>query len=293
VKLGIVMEGGASRTAFSCGVTDCFLEEGLMPDYFVGVSAGIAFGVSYLSGQRERNKQIIRQYLPDKRYMGFKYLFDRNLKSYYNLPFVFEEVPNELLPFDYEAFAAYPGEVEAVVTNIKTGKAEYLPVLRDDKKFQAVVASCALPVLFQPVKVGNQYYLDGGVADSVPYRRAMEKGCDKIIVILTRARDYIKTKESAIKAAELLYRHYPKLLESLRNRADSYNQCMKELYQAERDGSVFVIAPRDTLGVGRTESSPKRLLKLYEEGYFQAKESMHALQLYLKRQTETKNEIDE
>ena len=51
----MVFEGGASRTAFSCGVMDAFLEEELMPDYFIGVSAGIAFGVSYLSKQKGRN----------------------------------------------------------------------------------------------------------------------------------------------------------------------------------------------------------------------------------------------
>ncbi len=229
MKLGIVMEGGASRTAFSCGVTDCFLEENLLPDYFVGVSAGIAFGVSYLAGQKGRNRKIIEQYLPDKRYMGLKYLFDRKMKSFYNIPFVFGEVPNTLLPFDYEAFAAYPGEVEAVVTNIRTGQAEYLAVPRDDKEFGVIVASCALPVLFQPVLVGRNYYLDGGVADSVPYQRAFEKGCDKVIVILTRPRGYVKKTEKSVGAAARLYRRFPRLVKSLKNRADSYNRCMKEL----------------------------------------------------------------
>lgn len=284
MKLGIVMEGGASRTVFSCGVTDCFLEEGLMPDYFVGVSAGIAYGVTYLSGQRGRNRKIIETYMPDKRYMGLRYLFNRNMKSFYNIPFVFEEVPNKLLPFDYEAFAAYPGEVEAVVTNIKTGRAEYLPVPRDDKEFRVVVASCALPALFQPVKVGNRYYLDGGVADSVPYKRALKKGCDKVIVILTRERDYVKKTEKSIHTISKLYRHYPRIVERLKRRAEDYNQCMKELYQAEKEGKVFVIAPESTLGVGRTEASPKKLLALYEEGYYQAKENMHALQLYFRKQ---------
>lgn len=283
MKLGIIMEGGASRTAFSCGVADCFLEEGIMPDYFAGVSAGIAFGVSYLSGQRGRNLKILQNYMPDKRYMGMKYLFDRNLKSFYNLPFVFDEVPNDLLPFDYEAFAAFPGEVEAVVTNIRTGKAEYLPVPRNDKKFQEVIASCSLPALFQPVKIGKKYYLDGGVADSVPYRRAFEKGCDKVVVILTRKRDYVKKTDRSVKAVAALYRRYPKLVKSMKNRAASYNQCMKELYQAEREKKAFVIAPEDLFGVGRLESSPEKLLQLYEEGYYQAKENMHALRLYLER----------
>lgn len=281
MKLGIVMEGGANRTVFSCGVTDCFLEEELMPDYFIGVSAGIAFGVSYLSRQKGRNRIIAEQYMPDKRYMGLRYLFDRNMKSFYNIPFVFGEVPNHLLPFDYEAFAAFPGEVEAVATNIKTGRAEYLTVPRDDKEFQALVASCALPGLFQPVKVGRKYYLDGGVSDSVPYRRAFEKGCDKVIVILTRTREYVKKTERVTKAVMKLYRDYPNLAESLKNRSSMYNQCMRELYRAEKEGKVFVFAPEDTCGVGRTESSPRKLGRLYEEGYYQAKESMHALRLYL------------
>lgn len=281
MKLGITMEGGASRTVFSCGVADCFLEENIMPDYFIGVSAGIAFGISYLSKQKGRNKILAEKYMSDKRYMGARYLFDKNMKSFYNIPFVFKEVPQKLLPFDYEAFAAFPGEVEAAVTNIHTGKAEYLTVPRDDTNFDAIVASCSLPVLFQPVKIGKQYYLDGGVADSIPYQRAMEKGCDKNIVILTRQRDYIKTTDHSIKVASKIYRKYPKFVEAMQNRAGSYNECMKQLFQAEKEGKVFVIAPEDTYGTGRTESDPKKLNKLYEEGYYQAKESISALKKYL------------
>jgi predicted patatin/cPLA2 family phospholipase len=281
LKLGIVMEGGASRTVFSCGVADCLLEEQIMPDYFIGVSAGIAYGVSYLSGQKGRNLQLIEEFMSDKRYMGIKYLFNRKMKSFYNIPFVFDEVPNKLLPFDYEAFAAYKGEAEAVVTNIKTGKAEYFPVPRDNKDFSVIMASCSLPILFQPVKIGKKYYLDGGVSDSIPFQRAFEKGCDKVIVVLTRTRDYVKKAEKAGKAASTLYHRYPKLVESLKNRPEAYNQCIKELRRAEKAGKVFVLAPEDMMGVGRTEASAEKLRKLYQQGYYQTKESMHALRLYL------------
>lgn len=130
MKLGMVFEGGANRTVFSCGVMDAFLKERLMPDYLIGVSAGIAYGVSYLSGQKGRNIEVVENYIADKRYMGMRHLFNRNEKAYFNTKFVFEEVPNELIPFDYDAFAAYPGKVEAAVTNIHTGKAEYVEVPR-------------------------------------------------------------------------------------------------------------------------------------------------------------------
>lgn len=282
MKLGITMEGGASRTVFSCGVADAFLEEGIMPDYFIGVSAGIAYGVSYLSKQKGRNLTIIQKYMNDKRYMGVQYLLKN--RNFYNIPFVFEEIPNKLEAFDFEAFESFPGKVEACVTNIHTGKAEYLEVPRRDDKFQVLVASCALPILFQPVKVGKHYYLDGGVSDSVPYKRAIEQGCDKNIVILTRERDYVKKAERAGNVSIKLYKKYPHIAEDLKTRPQRYNACMEELLEKEKAGQVFVIAPETTYGVSRTESNPDRLTKLYKEGYRQAKRQMADLKRYLGRE---------
>lgn len=286
MKLGMVCEGGASRTAFSCGVLDAFLEENLMPDYFIGVSAGIAFGVSYLSKQKGRNLTILEEYMADKRYMGLKYLFDRSKKTYYNIDFVFDEVPNKLLPFDYETFAAYPGVVEAAVTNIHTGKAEYLKVPQSIEMKDTLVASCSLPILFQPVKIGHHYYLDGGIADSIPYKHTLEKGCDKLIVILTRERGYVKTTEKAIRLTDKLYRKYPKIVEAVDTRAERYNQDIKDLEKLEKEGKVFVIAPETTLGVGRTESDPQKLRELYEEGLRIGRERMEDLRRYLTEETD-------
>lgn len=279
MKLGITMEGGASRTVFSCGVADAFLEEDIMPDYFIGVSAGIAYGVSYLSKQKGRNLKIAQEYMNDKRYMGIRHLLKS--KNYYNIPFVFGEVPNELEKFDYDAFEAFPGRVEACVTNIHTGKAEYLEVPRRDDKFDVLVASCALPILFQPVKVGKHYYLDGGLSDSIPYKRAIQQGCDKNIVILTRERGYVKKPERAGDISQKLYKMYPKIAEDLKTRPEKYNACMAELLEKEQAGEVFVIAPETTHGVGRTESNPKKLTILYQEGYRQAKKQMKDLKKYL------------
>lgn len=281
MKLGITFEGGASRTIFSCGVADAFLEENLMPDYFIGVSAGIAFGMSYLSKQKGRNLRLAKEYMHDKQYQGFKYLLDREKKTFYNVEYAFGEVPNKLLPFDYDAFAKYPGKVVATVTNIHTGRAEYMEVPRDKSHYDLIVASCSLPVLFQPVKLGKHYYLDGGIADSIPYKQAIKEGCDKNIVVLTRERNYVKTVERGTKVSGLLYKKYPKIVKGLYERAEKYNACMKELQELEKEGKVFVIAPDTTLGVGRTESDPVKLEMLYEEGYLKAKEQMVALKNYL------------
>lgn len=281
MKLGITMEGGASRTIFSCGVTDALLEEDIMPDYLIGVSAGIAYGVSYLSKQKGRNLVIAQEYMADKRYMGMRHLLDPKNHSYYNIPFVFDEIPNKLVPFDYEEFGRFQGKVVATVTNIHTGKPEYLEVPRRDSKFDMLVASCALPVLFQPVKVGRRYYLDGGVSDSIPYKQAIKEGCNKNIVILTRARGYVKRPERAGSISRRLYKKYPKIAEDLKQRPEVYNQCMKELLEKEERGEIFVVAPKSTLGVGRTENDPRKLTELYNEGYRIMKERMAELKEYL------------
>ena len=141
MKTGIVLEGGAVRTIFSTGVCDALLTRDLLPDYVIGVSAGIAYGVSYVSKQSRRNLDIMVNYINDKRYMGFGNLLRRDNRAYFGLDFVFGTIPNELIPFDYDTFAAYPGEVEAVVTNMDTGKAEYCPVERRDDRFKLLQAT--------------------------------------------------------------------------------------------------------------------------------------------------------
>lgn len=281
MKLGMVFEGGANRTIFSCGVMDVFLEEELMPDYLIGVSAGIAYGVSYLSKQKGRNLEVMQKYMADKRYMGVRHLFNKSEKAYYNTKFVFDEVPNQLLPFDYETFEAYEGTVEAAVTNIHSGKAEYIEVPRGKDMRDTLVASCSLPVLFQPVKIGRRYYLDGGIADSIPYEHALEQGCDKLIVVLTRERGYVKGEEKAIRLTNSLYKKYPNIVDALSHRAERYNASMEKLKELEQQGKIFVIAPETTLGVGRTDTDTAKLKRLYDEGYRIAKEQMEALRTYL------------
>jgi len=124
MKTGLVLEGGALRTIYSTGVMDAMLSKDLMVDYVIGVSAGIAYGGSYVSQQPQRNLEILTRFVNDRRYMGLKNLVDKHNRSYFGLEFSYETIPNELVPFDYDTFAAFPGHVEAVVTNLDTGKAE-------------------------------------------------------------------------------------------------------------------------------------------------------------------------
>ena len=223
MKTGLVLEGGALRAIFSSGVCDGLLDGGIMTDYVVGVSAGIAYGVSYVSKQPRRNLEVVTRFAPDRRYMGLRNLTDRDNRSYFGLEFGFSTIPNELVPFDYDAFAAFPGEVEAVVTNLNTGRADYLPVPRRDKESTVLQASCAMPLLFPVFEINGQPYLDGGIGDAIPWQRALDK-CGRVVVVLTRPRHYRRKPDKAMKLVRRRYKDYPAFVEVMERRAEVYNR---------------------------------------------------------------------
>lgn len=282
MKTGLVLEGGAFRTIFSSGACDGLMAGDIFPDYCVGVSAGIAYGVSYLSKQSGRNLEILTRYANDKRYIGKRNLLrPGNRRSYFGLEFSYSTIPNELIPFDYDTFADFPGEVEAVVTNMDTGKAEYLSVPRRDEKFELLQATCAMPFLFPIYHIGGKAYMDGGAADAIPYERAFQKGCDRVVAVLTKERDYLRKPESLQPLLERWYRKYPKFCDTMRRRADTYNESRIRLFQLEREGKAFLLAPKDTKGFSRTERDVEKIKTLYQDGYDQAVAALPQIRNYL------------
>ena len=284
MKTGLVLEGGAFRTIFSCGVCDAFLDAGLpLPDYTVGVSAGIAYGVSYLSRQSRRNLKLLTTYANDKRYMGVGNFLDRRNRSYFGLKFSYETIPNELLPFDYETFAAYPGTVEAVVTNLNTGRAEYPEVPRKDEHFLLLQATCAIPLMFPVIHLDGQPYLDGGCAMAIPYRRAIDSGFEKIVLVLTRQKGYRKlyTPRPVLHAYARYFRHYPNFFRALCEIPARYDRQQREIDRLEAAGRIFVIRPQKPVDVSHTERDTEKLTALYEDGRREAERQLEALRTYL------------
>lgn len=269
MKTGIVFEGGAFRTVFSCGVMDSFLDEKIMPDYIIGVSAGAAYGVSYAAKQKGRDLKIIMDYSHDKRYMGMRNMLIPKNRSFYNLDFAYNTVPNELVPFDRDEFNKFQGEFNVVVTNVLTGQPEYMPFTVDDKQFTLLRATCALPLLFPFIYINGIPYLDGGLSNSIPYEKAFEDGCDRVVVVLTRQADYKKTTSTLTKQTARIYKKYPELANSLLLRAERYNASIEKLAQLEAEHKVIVLRPTHTDGFGRLEKDLAKIQALYDDGFHQ------------------------
>ncbi len=285
MKIGLVLEGGAHRTIFSCGVMDALLDAKIKADYVIGSSAGITYGVSYVSGQHGRNREMQRRFVRNPRYAGMLHRFNPLNRSYYNLKFVFSTIPNRLLPFDYKAYEESGTEVLAAVTNIENGEAEYLPVSGSDHEWRVLQATCALPLMFKPIVIDGKHYADGGVADSIPFQKALDDGCDKVIIVLTRERSYLKTEESLMSTIAKTYqRRHPAYAQALLSRHERYNACIEQINALEQEGRLYVIAPKDTLGVKRTDKRLDKLMALYAQGYSITAQQMPQLRKYLEEE---------
>lgn len=281
MKTGIVLEGGAIRTIFSSGSCDALLDSGIYTDYIVGVSAGIAYGVSYASRQSGRNLEILTKYASSNKYMGLNNLINPANRSYFNLDFTYNKIPHNLVPFDFDTFESFDGEVEAVVTNLLTGNARYYNCKNDSYDFKILQASCAMPLLFPIIYLNGTPCLDGGVADAIPYKRAFDKGCDRVIVVLTREREYIKSDEALQPLMELYYKKYPDFCKTLREKTKRYNECREELFELERQGKVFIISPKSTKDFSRTERDIQKIKEFYQHGYNTTMDKIEQLREYL------------
>ncbi len=263
---GLVLEGGTFRPIFSAGVMDALLDENIMFPYCIGVSAGITDGFSYASRQKERNLKILQQYRNDKRYLGAGNLLKS--KSIFGVEFVFEEIPNNLLPFDWDAFAQYDGVFRVGVTNAKTGQIEYLDGKQLDRKNTMVKATCAIPLVFPVVKLnGNEYY-DGGICDPIPVRKAQADGHDKLLIVLTRPKGYEKGESKSNKvAAKLLRKQYPNLVEPLLTRHIAYNETVQYCEELERQGKAIILRPDGEGIIDSFEKDVCRIETSYQYGY--------------------------
>ncbi len=276
---GLVLEGGGMKGVYTAGVLDFFLDKGIGFSSCYGVSAGACCLCSYLSRQRGRGYDVTVDYLEDKNYCSAYSLLRTG--DLFGVKMCYDEIPNKLNPYDYEAFAAYPGRAYAVVTNIQTGRAEYLRLREMHRDILAVRASASLPLVSRNVEIGKELYLDGGLADSVPIMHSVIDGNRKNVVVLTKEEGYRRKRSSSLGLIRLRYARYPKVYELMANRHIAYNEMLDYLKAQEEKGQAFVIRPRKASDVGRIEKDKEKLRRLYEEGYQDAEEGYGRMMAYL------------
>ena len=261
----LILEGGGLRGVFTCGVLDCFMDKGIRFPFTVGVSAGACNGLSYMSGQRGRAKSSNIDLMDKHHYVGFKYLLTQGCIMDYKL--LFEDFPEKIIPYDYEAYFANTDRFVMVTTNCLTGKAEYFEEKTDRKRVMDIVrASSSLPYVAKITYVDGMPMLDGGIADPIPVEYAKSQGYERMVVVLTRNKGYRKN-EKQLPVPKFIYRKYPELRKTLSSRNAKYNRTMEMIERLEDEGHMTVIRPVHPIEVDRMEKDTDKLRSLYQEGY--------------------------
>lgn len=266
MKTGLVLEGGGMRGLFSAGILDVMMERDIKVDGIVGVSAGACFGCNYVSHQPGRVLRYNMNLKNDPRYMGLRSLISTG--NLMGAEFAYHTLPDELDLFDKKTFAQSPVEFHVVCTDVNTGEPVYkrLTAPVDYEFMEWIRASSALPLVSHPVKIGDQLLLDGGMSDSIPLKYFQEQGFERNIVILTQPKGFTKERTKLMPLFRAFMKRYPAIIEAMNRRHIMYNAQLEYLAQEERAGRIIVIAPEDTLPIGRTEQNGKRMQQVYQMG---------------------------
>ena len=282
-KIGLVVEGGGMKCAYNAGILDVFLDHQITFDYCIGVSGGAGNVASFVAGQRGRNIRFFTEHIHSPQYFGGKSLLKTG--NLFGLQYIYGDLTNTTGkdPLDFPAIMKNPAEYEVAATNAVTGEAEYFG--KEDMKqddYRPIMASSAIPAACRPVVINGVPYYDGGISDAIPVRRALEKGCDRIVVILSKQRDYVRKPQGMRFLYSTLCRKYPKIIEDIDRRHITYRENLQEVFDLEKEGKAFVFAPSEHVKVGTYSMDEKTERILYELGVKDFAERQEELKDFLK-----------
>lgn len=275
----MVLEGGGMRGLYTTGVLDAFLDDKLYFDYIIGSSAGATHALSYISRQKDRARRVNVDYVRRSDYMGLGCLLRE--RSLFGMDLLFNKIPYQYERYDFEAFERNVGRYFITVTNMLSGEAQYLAPRKAAEVLPAAMASCSLPFVSVPVVIDGTPFLDGGISDSVPVKKALADGNKKAVVILTQPKGYRKKISRSQLINTLAYRKHPNLARALENRTVVYNDTMDLIDVLEQEGRVFAIRPKMQRGLTRLQRNPALLNALHSSGYEDGQALRSALRLFL------------
>ncbi|MBQ9517756.1 MAG: patatin family protein [Eubacterium sp.] len=278
-KCGLVLEGGGSRGIYTAGVLDAFMENDIEFPYVIGVSMGSCCGASYLGKAIKRQHDVILFSAKDKRYMSFTNLRERG--EYCNFDWTFGELSYDLFPLDQDEFEKSNAVYCVVATNAKTGKAEYFYPKSLRNECPEIRASCSMPGVTKGTEIGGELYFDGGLADSIPAKRALEDGCEKAVTILTQHKGYVKRVTNR-NFKKPFANTYPLIGDAIINRSIIYNNQIEEIHKLEAEGKLLVIQPLTPLNCNALEKSPEKLEAIYQLGYTQGLKNIEKVRDFMK-----------
>lgn len=268
---GIIDVGGGMKCAYSAGLYDYFIDNNIEFDYYLGVSAGSMNLLSYIAGERGRMIEMYRESAVGDDYLSIHNLVQNG--TYMNYDKVAENFFSDKgnNPFDFKKFFESDKKFVISATEADSCKTVYYDcseMTDRERVLNIVSASCCIPVVSKPIVIDDKEYFDGGLAEPIPFRKAMNDGCDKFIVVLSAPADRKRKKLIGSNFLDSTFlRDYPEIAEVIEDRNVIYNYLIRCVKEYELEEKALILSPEEIMGATTLVKDVSVVNKLYENGY--------------------------
>lgn len=267
MKVGLVLEGGGMRGAYTAGVLAWFLREKIEFDYAVGISAGAQHLVNYLTKDEEYLKNIAVKIGANEFSKGLKPLLkEGNLVSY---DYLFDYVIKEIAPLDLAMVKASTVEAEVGVYDLQADKAIFVNTKDLDKDHKILKAASTIPFAGKPVKINNKKYVDAGARYMIPIERSIEKNMDKHIVVTTKPESYTREPTGLLTNILLFtfYNKYKNFRKLIKDRSQIYYRQKDLVKELVKKDEALELYPSKAFNIGRFGGDVNELEDLFQTGF--------------------------
>ena len=265
-KLGLVLEGGGMRGAYTAGCLAWMIQNNIITDYGVGISMGALHLCTYFLQDVEMLRKTSIDYMSNENIIGLRALMREG--RYVGYDYTFEELLKKDLHYDVRPLRENKVELEMGLYDMEDCRTVFYGSDSLDDELQMVKAACVLPIAGSVQTFNGKPYLDGGITVMIPIERAIEQGCDKNIVIVTKPEGYVRKPAGAFMRwfMKFNYPKHPKMVYDYTHRHENYNRQMALIADEVEKGKAVLIRPSQTIDVKRFSGDPENLKKLFDLG---------------------------
>ncbi|QIK69672.1 patatin family protein [Erysipelothrix sp. HDW6C] len=261
-KIGLVLEGGGMRGAYTAGVLHWLLENDLHFDYVVGISSGALYAGMYVLNKPDALEDASIRVAADPRNIGLKAIL--NERTIVGYEYLYREISEEM-DYPMTKMDTIPGDIEVGVYDIEGEKTVWKNKYDIAENPRYIQAACTLPIVGKRVRIDGRDYMDGGITTMIPVERSIAAGCAKHMIVTTKSKDYVRKPQGAFTGTllKLVYRKFPKLVADFSNRVNVYYKERKLIDELVDDGKALYMYPSKELGVGRFKGSTEQFTELF------------------------------
>ncbi|MFI3284232.1 MAG: patatin family protein [Erysipelotrichaceae bacterium] len=267
MKIGLVLEGGGMRGAYTAGVLSWLIDNNIEFDYGVGISAGAVNLCNFFMKNKELLYDIPVKYMPNKKNVGLYPIVKE--RRYVGYDYMFDDLLKNELKYDTRSLKENKINLEFGIYDLNTCQTDFYNASDLDDELRMLKASCTLPIAGRIVDYKGHRFLDGGISVMIPIQRSIDQKMDKHFVIVTKPEGYVRKPASEFmrKLMAFNYPNYPKMVEDYTHRHESYNAQMELIENKVQDGSCYLMRPSIDIPVKRFSGDPENLKALYKLGY--------------------------